>query len=537
MSDPIELAPDYYLHNFTKLITHALDWYPDLLTESELNWLHRFKQLNKSSQCLLVRLLSRKGEWFRSDKLDYPEIGDITPCLESLKLGDFITVNHDVCALTLASELLTKPELCSLFVFSNKTARKELLLSQIEQKPFTQFDSINFVVIRLSHAEVINVLLALFFANTHQDLSQFVLDDLGLHQFESYLLSDQRRFFSTRAELNQLLHLTDLHARYIDSDRKDAFSLLSLLSEIEHPLRHYYLERKRQHLINDMARDLERLGKLEECLEWFAKTSLPPSRERQARVYDKLDSIHDMSDVVTKMSLQPVNVAELETAYKLEQRLKRKQGLRVPREKKPNIHEYHLELDLSQQRVELAVKSHFEQIGYQVFYAENLLLNGLFGLAFWDVVFAPIEGAFINRYQHRPLDLYHADFAIKRQTLVDQVFHILERDGVNSLLSTYHQKHGLANPFIHWAGFELELLEACIKHIPNHVAISLFKVMLKDIKLYRSGMPDLILFKQGQFEWVEVKGPGDKLQDNQWRWFKHFIELEIPFAACYVSQE
>ncbi len=535
MSDAIELAPDYYLHNFTKLITHALDWYPDFLTENELNWLHSFERLDKNSQCLLVRLLSRKGEWFRSDKLNYPEIGDITPCLESLRLSDFITVNHDVCSLTLASELLTKPELCSLFTFSNKTARKEVLLNQIVQEPFTRFDDINFVVIRLKQSEVIDVLLALFFANTHQDLSQFVLDDLGLHQFENYQLSDQRRFFSSRTELNQLLHLSDLHGRYIDSDRKDASSLLALLGEIEHPFSHNYIERKRQHLINDMSRDLERLGKLEECLEWFAKASLPPSRERQARVHDKLDNIDDMSDVVTEMSLQPVDVAELETAHKLEQRLKRKQGLRVPREKKPYIHEYHLELDLSQQRVELAVKSHFEQLGYQVFYAENLLLNGLFGLALWDVVFTPIEGAFINRYQHRPLDLYHADFAIKRQALIDQAFYTLERDGLNSLLSTYHQKYGLANPFVHWAGFELELLEACTKHIPNHVALSLFKVMLKDLKLYRSGMPDLILFKQGQFEWVEVKGPGDKLQDNQWRWIKEFIKLEVPCSVAYVK--
>ena len=164
------------------------------------------------------------------------------------------------------------------------------------------------------------------------------------------------------------------------------------------------------------------------------------------------------------------------------------------------------------------------------------MLNGLFGLAFWDVVFAPIEGAFINRYQHRPLDLYHAGFAIKRQTLIDQVFHTLDRDGLNSLLGTYHKKYGLANPFVHWAGFELELLEACIKHIPTPMLLSLFKVMLNDLKLYRSGMPDLVLFKEGSFKWVEVKGPGDKLQDNQWRWIKEFIELEVPFSVCHVLQ-
>ena len=51
-----------------------------------------------------------------------------------------------------------------------------------------------------------------------------------------------------------------------------------------------------------------------------------------------------------------------------------------------------IELDLSQQRVELASKAYFESLGWNVFYAENALLNSLLGLTFWDAIFAPIEG-------------------------------------------------------------------------------------------------------------------------------------------------
>lgn len=65
--------------------------------------------------------------------------------------------------------------------------------------------------------------------------------------------------------------------------------------------------------------------------------------------------------------------------------------------------------------------------------------------------------------------------------------------------------------------------------------MELFKVQLSDLKLYRNGMPDLIAFKGEQFEWIEVKGPGDKLQDNQWRWIKEFNRLNVPFAVCYVA--
>jgi hypothetical protein len=378
-------------------------------------------------------------------------------------------------------------------------------------------------------------LLALFFANTHQDLSQFVLDDLGLHQFEQYQLSKERRFFSHRAELDTLLELTVLQSRYLESNRKDQNSLSELLSKIQDPIEHGYLERKRQHLINDMARDLERLQAHTEALFWFEQTKLPPSRERQTRIYDKLDQTTAMSDVVTQIEQSPYDVAEFEVAIKLRERVKRKLGERVPRTPKPKVKEYQLTLDLSQQRVELAVKADFEQRGYQVFYAENLLLTGLFGLAFWDAIFAPVEGAFVNRYQYRPLDLYHSDFVNKRQPLFDQVIEQITQSGLAHLLTTYQQKFGLANPFVHWSGFSLELLKICIQHIPQDLVVSLFKLMLTDLKLYRSGMPDLILFKDEEFEWVEVKGPGDKLQDNQWRWFKHFIELNVPIAVCYVT--
>ncbi|TON43064.1 hypothetical protein CGH58_05835, partial [Vibrio parahaemolyticus] len=71
--------------------------------------------------------------------------------------------------------------------------------------------------------------------------------------------------------------------------------------------------------------------------------------------------------------------------------------------------------------------------------------------------------------------------------------------------------------------------------IPTRTLLELFKVQLSDLKLYRNGMPDLIAFRDNEFEWIEVKGPGDKLQDNQWRWIKEFARLNVPFVVCYVT--
>ncbi|MFA0015949.1 VRR-NUC domain-containing protein [Vibrio lentus] len=546
-----QLSPTYYLDNFNRLIEHAQTLYPDLLSDDECRWLSKYKRLSVASQCLMVRLLSRKGCWFRSDKLSYVEIPDLKSALQELNASSFITLSHPtephnlvISQLELGLHLLTKPELLSAFpsLKNNKTAKKDELLALLDHQPFDQFQNLSFDCIYVVESEVIDVLLLIFFANTYQDLSQFVLSDLGINTFENYPLSKQRRFFTSREQLNQLLQMRDIQRQYSEGDRKDPEFLELLLQSIPAESEHRSIARKRSRLINDIARDLERLNQNDQAIFWFKQSVLPPSRERLARIYDKQDELDLMCDIVTQMKANPSDVSELEVAAKLDQRLFRKQmlstkkGHKVPRASKPSCTQIKLELDLSQMRVELAVKQHFESQGWDVYFSENSFLCGLFGLAFWEVIFADVEGAFINRYQHRPLDLYHSDFVDKRAEQIEAVFQTLYKHGLNQLLDIYDQKNGIANPFVHWSHFPKSLIEHSLNSIPNALVVDLLKVILSDLKLFRTGMPDLIAFKNDEFHWIEVKGPGDKLQDNQWRWIKEFERLSVPFSVCYVNQ-
>ena len=541
----VQLSPTYYLDNFNRLVEHAQTLYPDLLSDDECRWLSAYKRLSVSSQCLMVRLLSRKGRWFRSDKLNYVEIPDLKTALQELSRSGFIGLSHPeeqhdlaISEVELGLHLLTKPELLSVFpaLKSHRTAKKDELLLRLDLQPFDQFQSLTFDCIYVVESQVIDVLLLLFFANTYQDLSQFVLSDLGLNTFENYPLSKQRRFFTSRDQLNQLIQMRDIQRLYSEGDRKDGEFLELLLNAIPEESEHRSIARKRSRLINDIARDLERLNLNDQAIFWFRQSTLPPSRERLARIYDKQDELDLMCDIVTKIKTVPSDVSELEVAIKLEDRLLRKQGHKVSRTIKPSCKESKLELDLSQTRVELALKQYFENQGWDVYFSENSFLCGLFGLAFWDVIFADVEGAFINRYQHRPLDLCHSDFVDKRAEQIEAVFQTISKHGLNHLLDTYDEKQGIANPFVHWNYFPKALIEHSLASIPNALVIDLFTVILSDLKLFRTGMPDLIAFKGDEFHWIEVKGPGDKLQDNQWRWIKEFERLSVPFSVCYVNQ-
>lgn len=539
------LPPTYYLDNFQRLIEHAQQWYLDLLSPQEQEWLRRFMALPSPARCALVRMFSRKGHWFRSDKLNYQEIDDFPLQLKRLGEQGFIRSSKGmnearpvISYSELARELLTKPELFQVFpdLVSNRTARKDVLLQQLPDETFTGFEQLPFACIELLHPEFINLLLVLFFGNTHQDLSQFVLSDLGLNTFEPVTITLETRFFQSREQVDELLTLHKIHNQYYEITTKDSVSLTALLDSIPTNSDHTALIRRRSKLINLIARDLERLGEYQLALHYFAQSHLPPSRERQARIHDKLNQTQSMSDVVTDILQHPIDVAELEVAHKLEQRVQRLQGHKVPRTKKPTCENEHLKLDLSTVRVEEAVRAHMEKQGWHCYFSENTFLNGLFGLAFWDVIFAEVDGAFINQYQYRPLDLYHDDFVSKRQELIEQTFSALDNEGMEILLDTFQAKQGIANPFVQWAYFSKDLLERAIEHIPLPVLCDLFRVLLKDLKLYRTGMPDLIAFNENGFRWIEVKGPGDKLQDNQWRWIKEFDKLEIPFTVCWVNQ-
>ncbi|MCH3846968.1 VRR-NUC domain-containing protein, partial [Campylobacter jejuni] len=61
--------------------------------------------------------------------------------------------------------------------------------------------------------------------------------------------------------------------------------------------------------------------------------------------------------------------------------------------------------------------------------------------------------------------------------------------------------------------------------------------LLRDVQANRSGLPDLIRFQPDApgYELIEIKGPGDKLQDNQIRWLAYCAEHGMPVRVCHVS--
>ncbi|MBT6948619.1 MAG: VRR-NUC domain-containing protein, partial [Gammaproteobacteria bacterium] len=160
----------------------------------------------------------------------------------------------------------------------------------------------------------------------------------------------------------------------------------------------------------------------------------------------------------------------------------------------------------------------------------------IFGLCFWDIIYAPVSGAFFNPFQRGPVDLYTSDFVGSRCMLISDRFKELKKNGPHSLAKAiYREKLGVANPFVNWTYVDEQLLETALVKIPSQDLIRIFERLLIDLKNNSSGFPDLIVFDQNSYRMIEIKGPGDKLQKNQARWFRYFMEHSIPAAVVNVE--
>ena len=103
----------YYLHNFQR----ALDWvqtrHGDLLDVEEQQFLARFRALPQDARALLVRMVMRRGPWFRASKLAYEEIPGTEEAAAPLLALGWLCARQDL-GLSELFALHTKRELLQI---------------------------------------------------------------------------------------------------------------------------------------------------------------------------------------------------------------------------------------------------------------------------------------------------------------------------------------------------------------------------------------------------------------------------------------
>jgi hypothetical protein len=536
--------PFYYLENFCTALAWLRQRYGDLLNETEHAFIASFHELPRDSAALLVRMIGRKGDLFRTSKLGYSEIG--CPSEAAAALIELGWVDREpILTLAELGRQLRKSELLRAFNIAGAAcfARKPELLSHIEgdcaraRALADWWPDAPDVIYRLVINPLCDLLRLVFFGNFRQDWSQFVLADLGIFKYEKVPCDPATRAFHTRE------HIDTFHALFLCSQQ------LEESDDIEGPLRmlppsvadNEWLEGRRCKLQFRIAQCCERQGDFVRALQIYRECGYAGARLRVVRLLERLERIAEALQLAARIREQPADELETQQLCRMWPRLQRKAGLIPQRTRPPHgWSTFKLELPLAARPacLEQATAQALSQPDAPAHYVENGLINSLFGLLCWEAIFAPIAGAFFHEFQAAPADLHAPAFQGRRVAQFAQCFAQLESaDYRDTIRRNFEQKTGIQSPFVFWNVISEALLRSALDCLPREHLAACFGRILANIRSNACGLPDLVQFwpAQRRYRLIEVKGPGDRLQDNQIRWLTFCVAHGIPVSVCQVS--
>ncbi|MFM0315803.1 VRR-NUC domain-containing protein [Paraburkholderia nemoris] len=563
---PSDLRSDvlYYLLNFERALVWLAERYDDLLDAHEHGFLRDFAALPQPSRALLVRMLMRKGTLFRASRLSYDEIGCPLPAVAPLAALGWVDT-EPVLTLDDLFALTTRPELLLIFadaialIPGAKGLRKPDLLETL--RPFYESegegDERGATAHPLStwHAQatdrVFHVVIAslcdrlrlMFFGNLQQDWSEFVLADLRVFQYEKVAFAPSSRAFQQRADVDVYLALHGCREALEwlptgDAESEAIDKLVTAITAIE--TSNPWLETRRAKLLFRIGQHCERQQNWPAALAVYERCAWPGARHRRLRVLERSERFDEAFALASQSAAEPESEEEAQRIERMLPRLQRKRGERVARVAAARPVERStlvLPRPEAPHPVEYVARDHLTCDSAPVHYVENALINSLFGLLCWEPVFAALPGAFFHPFQRGPADLHAPDFHARRAEQFAACLAQLDSSAYReTILRHLQSKAGLQSPFVFWGLLTPELVELALDCLPAAHLKLWFERLLRDIRGNRSGLPDLIRFwpTERRYELIEVKGPGDRLQDNQIRWLAYCAQHGMPVRVLDV---
>jgi hypothetical protein len=538
--------PFYYLKNFQTVLSSIETRYAELLSVEERQFMAYFAVLPKVSRALLVRMVMRQGVFFRRSRLNYPEIGETFATVEPLLKWRMVDAAPALDVEQLA-QLLTKQELLQSFSLpqSYRSLKKSdlvaVLAAQFPGRKILPDWCPNFgdCIYELKAALVCERFRWMFFGNFHQDWGEFVLADLGIFSYEAVPESLKSAAFQTRAHIDSFEQLYGCRRMLAAGS-----PAIEVLAGIPAPIADCdWLEDRRQKLLFYVARAFERSGDPAAALGVLSKCNYRGARMRAVRLRERRHEWEAARDLCLAAQANPENESERQQARRLLPRLNRKLGIagsKTPEMRPVPTFEMNMTAPLEDGAVEYRVRDCLateDGPASTIHYVENGLVNSLFGLLCWRAIFAPIPGAFFHDFQSGPADLSNGYFFARRQSLFAECFAELESETykrtIRQCLAT---KAGIQNSFVTWGLLSRRLLDWALTCIPAAHLKLMFEWIARDVQDNRAGFPDLVQFwpQQRRYRMIEVKGPGDRVQDNQRRLLDFCVSHDIPVSVCFV---
>ncbi|MBC8155919.1 MAG: VRR-NUC domain-containing protein [Bacteroidetes bacterium] len=552
----IILPPRYYLDNFSYVVDVVKRLYGGLLNENEQRFLDQFNALSIDAKCLFVRFSNRKGLFFRVNKLTYPEISDLPAALGELLLNGMVerlSAHHKGLA-GLALGVFTKPELVGLLPLDAEEVRPmaKLKKEDVVQYATRELDFGEVVtrlttretVIKVGYEAEVTMLKYLFFGNRGSDMTEFVVRDLGMINFERYDESKLTARFRSRKEVEDklLVSLTSemlYELKQTETPAEEIYNWFLTWNETRPELTDIAISGY-QRLVLKVGAHLEKQKLPDQALVIYELVNQVPARERRVRLLFKSGLMDEALALCDEMAVTPQNADERYFATDFRQKIL---GLSDKKRSRKSTTRFLSDAEAVaipaayRHHVEAGVMNHYLEQGQDAAFTENYPWRGLFGLTFWDIIYDADAQAIHHPLQRAPSDFYAPDFYLKREVLLKNRLDALAStaDWQQQVERMFHAKYGIANVLVDWSETLLDLVHRLIMLLdPAQLRLILLE-MARNLRENTRGFPDLLVWdEEGTYSFVEVKSPTDHLSAQQLHWMEYFQAIGVPGKVVRV---
>ena len=214
----------YYRDHFVEMLEAVATSYATILSAEHHSFIESFHELSKDAQCLLVRMVHRRGKIFRREELRYAEIANSSEAFADLIERGYV---RPLAASDYTDFLLCLPK--AALLKSARAAGMQTVRSSWSKPRLIAFylagvsfehtlmhcDGCEFVA--LDGLTPLQFLLYLYFGKTEEDLKKFALRDLGILRTNNSATIGAR--FSDAEEARACFH----YSRLLDALKAKAF--------------------------------------------------------------------------------------------------------------------------------------------------------------------------------------------------------------------------------------------------------------------------------------------------------------------------
>lgn len=527
----------YYRNHFLEMLAAVSDIYRSVLSSEHHAFIAQFHSLSQDAQCLLIRMINRRGSIFNRDLFRYAEITDLKQALQELAACNLARMidegDYARFVACVSKQALVEAAKAAAFTdIRSSWAKQRLIEYFISSISFrTAYDYCGgdrFVA--LANTQPIEFLLYLYFGKTEVGLNNFTLRDLGI------IRTNTAATFSARfADGNEALAcfyysqlLDRLEVRSVQTYQRACADILTgpdcpsdyaseLCSRAAYKAGQFFERRGDR----DLAEQLYRTGSSSECRERLARLLYASGHKASAE-----ELLHRMID-------DPASDDELlfATDFYARKFNGNRTGLCT------ELLRAGLSLvvdDTHRGNPEAGVAGVMRRQGHRVFFAENILWRSLFGILFWDELFD--SGQLTSEFDRIPHCLRDRSFGRVFETEIDRkLAAVRTHAGLGLLLKTVAARWGQPNGLFAWGHVQIDAIRSLLSGPTAGSVAAILQLMCEDFGNTHDGFPDLMLVKDGAVSFLEVKSEGDAIRRNQLARLRQFVNSGLSAEIARVN--